>query len=340
MVWDLAWAQLTLGTIHACQGRREEALSRLQDALAFLRRFAVPGGKLAGYCTGQYRRIWNQPEWVSFVLARAYLAGGHQSESLEQFSLFLSLATTSPGPLAAGLAGAEEAYGDAAAFRAFCRRFRDAHPEAGHPAFVQWFLEPADCQAADNSSSLNLQSEGWVWQSPGGDDRCSAAQGWEIHAANGRDLWDVNLTAPRLLRPALGMRAARTTCVPAEREKPAMGGLLLWNDAQNFLRLDRGVMGREEISFLGCLGNQEVIIGRGRLPGERISLRLERIGERMNALCSADGEEWFTVGHVEFPVGDLAQVGMHAIGAIDRTVYPGAYPEGTAIRFENFQLWA
>jgi hypothetical protein len=32
--------------------------------------------------------------------------------------------------------------------------------------------------------------------------------------------------------------------------------------------------------------------------------------------------------------------GLHAIGAFDRMIYPGAYPEGTAIRFESFELWA
>jgi hypothetical protein len=40
-----------------------------------------------------------------------------------------------------------------------------------------------------------------------------------------------------------------------------------------------------------------------------------------------------------WPVEDPFQVGVHAIGHIDRTVYPGAYPDGTAIRFESFQLW-
>jgi hypothetical protein len=66
---------------------------------------------------------------------------------------------------------------------------------------------------------------------------------------------------------------------------------------------------------------------------------LERVGERVNAFCSADGDIWLTVGHVEFPVEDPVQVGMHAIGNIDRTVYRGTYPDGTAIRFEEFQWW-
>jgi regulation of enolase protein 1 (concanavalin A-like superfamily) len=76
----------------------------------------------------------------------------------------------------------------------------------------------------------------------------------------------------------------------------------------------------------------------GKLSG-RVFLRLERVGDRVNALCSADGETWFTVGHVPFPVEDPLQVGLHAIGNIDRTIYRGAYPDGTAIRFESCQLW-
>jgi hypothetical protein len=44
------------------------------------------------------------------------------------------------------------------------------------------------------------------------------------------------------------------------------------------------------------------------------------------------------VGQARFP-GGPAQVGLYAIGSIDRGLYPGAYPEGTAIRFERFALW-
>jgi len=83
----------------------------------------------------------------------------------------------------------------------------------------------------------------------------------------------------------------------------------------------------------------DVIIGLGRLSIKRIFLRLEWYGSCANALCSADGAEWFTVGGVEFPVEDPLEVGLHAIGVIDHTIYHGAYPEGTAIRFETFEVW-
>jgi hypothetical protein len=166
----------------------------------------------------------------------------------------------------------------------------------------------------------------------------------EVHAVNGRDLWDINLSAPRLLKsaPERVDWAAQTVCSPASAEKPAIGGLLLWKDQDNYLRLDRGTAGENEIAFRGCLANRDVFIGRGRLPTDppnRVFLRIERVGCRVNALCSADGETWFTVGHIEFPVEDRVEVGLHAIGSIDRTIYRGAYPDGTAIRFGSFTLW-
>jgi hypothetical protein len=71
----------------------------------------------------------------------------------------------------------------------------------------------------------------------------------------------------------------------------------------------------------------------GALGGEWLTVDREAAG------LNPDGENWFTVGHVPFPVEDPVQVGLHAIGNIDRSVYHGAYPDGTAIRFESFQLW-
>jgi regulation of enolase protein 1 (concanavalin A-like superfamily) len=154
-------------------------------------------------------------------------------------------------------------------------------------------------------------------------------------------MWHINWSAPRMLRQISGDFCLQTVCVPAMDDSPAIGGLLLWQDEKNYLRLDRGAFGEREIAFLGCLDNEDVAIGRGwlREGSERIFLRLERIGNRISAFCSADGEQWYTVGYVAFPVDDPIQVGLHAIGNIDRTIYRDAYPDGTAIRFESFQMW-
>ena len=99
-----------------------------------------------------------------------------------------------------------------------------------------------------------------------------------------------------------------------------------------------GVRGQYEASLEGCIDNQDVVIGRGWLPAEQFVLRLERTGDFVHALCSADDEQWYSVGEVEFVADDSLQVGLYAISNIDRTIYHGAFPEGTAIRFTEFRL--
>ena len=114
----------------------------------------------------------------------------------------------------------------------------------------------------------------------------------------------------------------------------------------NHLSLIVGRCGSRDISFWGCLDGRDVVIGCGPLASEeasdrlqRVHLRLERTGKDVRALCSADGTAWRSAGEVAFPIEDPLQVGVVAIGTIDRTIYHGAYPEGTAIRFESFQMW-
>jgi hypothetical protein len=129
----------------------------------------------------------------------------------------------------------------------------------------------------------------------------------------------------------------------------------MWSDAGNYLRLDIGTGGGQEAFFGGCVRNSDLVCGRGRLPmhgqgDERVDqpaqlltgdvhLRLERTGYIVRALCSRDGRAWSLVGKIEFPVPDSLQVGVYANGNIDRLVYPGAYPDGTGIRFGLFQMW-
>ena len=134
-------------------------------------------------------------------------------------------------------------------------------------------------------------------------DGCSftVGDGLEIEAANGRGIWWINLSAPRLLRPTSGNWAVQAACGPASGEKPAIGGLLVWQDKKNYLRLDRGVLGEPEVLFWGYRANEDLVFGRGRLPlgaSKCAFLRLERNGELVNAFCSPDGESWFTVEHV------------------------------------------
>jgi class 3 adenylate cyclase/DNA-binding SARP family transcriptional activator len=276
-------------------------------------------------------------------LGRVYLACGKRDEASRQFQKALVPERANIGAFAAALSGLEEAHDHPEKFRAFCDRFREEHPEVANLPFAQWFLEPGEpigfSQQRVHDEFLAALSADWVWQDPFGDCSFTAQNGLEVHAANGRNLWRLNLSAPRLVRPAAGDFAIETVCGSVSGVKPSIGGLLLWKDRENFLRLDRGLSGEHEISLLGCRENNDLFIGRGRLASDRVFLRLERLDGRVNGLCSSDGQSWYTLGHAEFAVEDPVEVGVYAIGDIDRTVYPGAHPEGTAIRFEWFRLW-
>ena len=240
-------------------------------------------------------------------------------------------------------------------FRAVCRHCQEAG--VAGPAGLQWHLEPAlggelepavrraPVYAAEFAGRAMPKwlAAGWEWQDPLGDctafTRSGRAGGLILEAANGRDLYWINYTAPRLVRPATGDLIAEAVCSTANDDHPAMGGLLLWRDAHHYLLLDWGRGGPNELLLEGCLDGVDRVWGRGYLPGPQITLRLKRSGGAVVGLCSADGETWWSVGHAAFPTDDPVQVGLCAIGMIDRTIYPGAYREGTAIRFESFRMW-
>jgi tetratricopeptide (TPR) repeat protein len=336
-IWLVAPTMLTAGTVLLCQDRPEQATLLFQQAADLLRE----------------SRDSSREARMNHALGRARLAQGRRLEAVRHFQEAAACAALQNEFLLVVLSGLEEACGQPEEFRAFCQRFREEHPQVTERPLVQWYLEPSHphfgfsildfglptSELQIQNPKSKIQNAPWVWLDPFDDCGYRVGDGLEIHAANGRDLWRLNRSAPRLLRPITGDFAVQAVCVVPSKEKPAMGGLLLWKDKGNYLRLEHGTRGEHEISFQGRLGNKDGIIGRGRLSAEPIFLRLERRGSRVHALCSADGQSWFTVGQAEFPIEDPLEVGLHAIGNIDRTLYPGAYPEGTAIRFESFGLW-
>jgi hypothetical protein len=172
----------------------------------------------------------------------------------------------------------------------------------------------------------------WEWLDPPGGAALSTGKGLEIEAPADRGLWGPILNAPRLLRWASGHFAVETVCTRASSEKPPAGGLLLWKDAGNFLRLEWGPQGAHEIALEQSAEGQHTIAGRGRLPSAAVHLRLERLGQDVRALCSADGRAWFRVAQVAFSVEDPVQVGLLAGVASNPA-------RRTAMRFKSFRVW-
>jgi tetratricopeptide (TPR) repeat protein len=277
------------------------------------------------------------------VLGCAYLDMGEREQALQQFQEAVVARTTQQPSmvLAHSLAGLEEAGGD---LRALRDRLRADDGDRHRALSIQWSLEPAvpqpfpRLQFHETFVAAALSPE-WRWHDPFGDCSFATGDGLAVRTANGRGLHILNQSAPRLLRPAEGHFAIQTTCVPTSGDRPASGGLLLWKDRGNFLCLDRGAHGAGEITFRGCVNEQFRLVGRGRLTEGSLLLRLERHGDQVRALGSADGESWFTAGETTFAVSDPVEVGLYGSAISHRSIYPGGFPDGTAIGFEEFQIW-
>ncbi len=294
----------SIAEISLCQGKWERAAQFCEKELQFWRD--------AGH-EGREAR-------AALRLGRLHLATRRKEEAKLQFEQALALiksdSSGSPADLlVATLSSLDEVLNDPEAFRVFCRRLREDRPEIGDSEFINWYLEHAiqgdfPQRVAKDDFLGPLPSE-WIWQDPFGDCSLRVQDRLEIYAANGRDLAvavereavRINRSAPRMLRGARGDFAAQTICTPVSVSvsdpadvPPAIGGLLLWKDDENWLRLDVGRWGPDQIYFGCCVGNQGTPIGRGYLDAVRDKLdvsgraflRLERVGPRVRALCSAD----------------------------------------------------
>jgi len=207
---------------------------------------------------------------------------------------------------------------------------------------TQWYLEPKKIsgqftQTVFSDEFDGVLCSGWQWINPGGD--CGyefniESSRLEIRAASDCDLWQTNLNAPRLLQEISGDFAIETKMALAEKETPTVGGLLVWNDKDNYIRFERGMHGTNEIGLSGKINGEWGHFGRGMLVSETVYMCIERIGDTLSAYCSKDCENWLTCGEVNFPVDDPIQVGIHAIGS---TGARGG-PTDTATRFDYFRV--
>jgi hypothetical protein len=135
---------------------------------------------------------------------------------------------------------------------------------------------------------------GWRWVDPKGDSLNSVEtrEGFlRIEVKGYHDLWNPgeNYNAPRLVREADGDFTLETKIAGPGRW---CGGLLVWKDADNFVRLDRGIRFRNDISLGGAIDGEYVSLAHDYVEADPVWLRLERAGSRYTAYYSADGNQW------------------------------------------------
>ncbi len=344
-------SQLTLAVVSFARREWESATMQFKSAIEF-----AQGSD----------PFWT--EWAGrYGLGRVALEKGEPAEARRHLEQALAHFSPQLTPLgweqhrwwslsASILAGLEIACADQESFHALCTNLEEFKLQHAMPPIpMQWYAEPAipDTRLAtavrgmrkndfsrEQDQSATITNMRWV--DPLGDSLYDINDAIEIKAANGRDLWHMNHSAPRFVMSLSGNCAVEAVCARASPDRPAIGGLLIRKNDTNIVRLVWGTRGVRDVSFEGCIDETDLIVGRGLVPESdsgKVWLRLERVEDQVRGLSSSDGMHWYNIGQVDLTADDPVEVGIHAVGWIDRVIYPGDYTGGTVIRFESFQVY-
>lgn len=326
---DLAIALDILGTAMLGQGRAAEAVQTFHRAASLHEEIGSPQEAAALLSLGRAEMAAGEVDAAEEHLRRAALGGGGETV------------------VVAAIAGLAELISE----QDIAELAEKVHAHDESVRSVRLVARPAE---ATPFSSLVVSSDlsevandpAWTWHDLYDDCAYRVGGGCVISAANGRalgssDLWIVrwqNVSAPRFLRGAEGDFAMETRVRPTDDLTPAIGGLLLRQDRHTYLRLDVGAYGARAVTFQGCQQDHDQIHGRGGLRSGETSLRLERTGATVRALFRED-DGWHVVAEAPWTAPGPARVGLFAIGAVNRLIYPGAFQEGSAIHFDSFEMW-
>jgi regulation of enolase protein 1 (concanavalin A-like superfamily) len=112
------------------------------------------------------------------------------------------------------------------------------------------------------------------------------------------------------------------------------GGLLLWSDPQNYIRLERAGMGnpgpfQAVVAFEARVNGQVAGAQSRQIPSADTWLRLERRGLQINASFSLEGKQWLSLSPMNIALPARVSIGVAAINAAQ---------EPLGLRYEEFRV--
>ena len=289
---------------------------------------------------------------MRYWFACALAAAGRRAEAVQSFQRLLASCRPDSPPLLGNMeqkpiywgaiAALDRLLADPPAFHSLCDAERARWPEGRLSGRCSWYAVPAQRAGADPVAAGDEVDDSslaqWQWCDAYHDSECHIRGGVELAAADGRDIFHINAGAPVLRTPVAGDFALQAQCLPSLLRPVIMGGLLLWCDMANFVRLDFGGLGAGEISCLGAVGGRRCFWGRTATGCSEPYLRLERSGETVRALYSEDGHRWLLVADAEAAAAGQWTAGLMALGMVDRAIFPSAPGGGGAMRFRAIHL--
>jgi regulation of enolase protein 1 (concanavalin A-like superfamily) len=194
--------------------------------------------------------------------------------------------------------------------------------------------------AADDKKPQEIKGWGTV-EDPEGDSKITEEKGKLTIKLPGayRDLWADKgaVQAPRLLQEIEGdfivhvkvsgeVKAEKGTLIPNIASTVAFraGTLLIWQDNENFVRLDRASAASKDEPVLGChlqaFKNKKTTIETSKkLEDKDTHLRLERKEGHVKASFSQDGgKTWETVGDIKIDLPKKVKVGVSALNTMNK----------------------
>ena len=192
------------------------------------------------------------------------------------------------------------------------------------------------CQTAFSDEFNATLDPQWSFVDPNADATQSVAAraGYlRMAAPTGNDLYPVtNYNAPRLLQRVAGDFAIETHIEVAPAFRYQGAGLLIWQDDNNFLRLERGYGGVDDINGTSGVrfdkeenGVYDAVTPTSQRPTTvtNLELKIQRNGNRFMAWWREPGEAWEYVGGTDVELNAELSVGLTLIAA-------GAVPQTTA----------
>ena len=350
----IARSHKILGDIAMAQRRWEDAIRHYQQDLDII----YPQGREVDELQRSYS---SQIMRSHGALGTAYMKNGDYQRAVDLLGGFDSNSPENWGKShVSGTLRGHAAMDTSDEFMQFLDKYKSSCADGEEQAsLTDWYLGRAEISAefshldfADDFTIGNFHPS-WIWTDEFED--CSYrfvdGGGLEIHAANGRGMGNMNLSAPRLMREVSGDFACEFSMLPASDERPQIGGLLVWKNMSMFVRFDRGRDGKRHIWLRACVERKKsgegysigyIVAGSRLLPrdaADLVYMRLERIGSDFSFYCSSDGKNWLKHETMELEIDDPVQIGIYANGTFDRTLYCGEFREGTATLFRDFRLW-
>jgi len=165
---------------------------------------------------------------------------------------------------------------------------------------------------------------GWQWIDPDREQNPTKYEasggGFKMTVPSTKDLYGENRTAPRLLKAVTGDFQLETEVKFDPKEDYQGAGLLIYKDANNYLRFERafgGVGGGESGMRFDRRKNDEYLTiatpGENPTGAKAAELRILRIGNIFTAFWREDeNTEWKELGEVESDYLETIQVGLIA----------------------------